>query len=169
MFSDVGIKTLCDLGQEGVGIVRSLASADGVQSGGCRLDQEPRLLGVKDAGSEEDVVAVRLGVVLVAHVVHEPRSVSARDGDESSAQETRNLARRSYLGSDSGTWYDILQCHVTSCHSHNFTTTDRMKLFSSWRSVSDEMISNSKVTKSNTKHFFRRDFTIVQMYFLCLL
>ena len=78
---------------EVVGEVGRPALADGVQAGGGGLDEEQLLPGVQHAGGQQQVVAVRLGVVLVAHVIHEPRPVPARHGDEAAAQEARHLAR----------------------------------------------------------------------------
>ena len=64
-----------ELVEEAVRVVWFLVLADGVQSPGGRLDQEGLLLLVEHAGGEQDLVTVGLGVVLVGHVVDEPRSV----------------------------------------------------------------------------------------------
>ena len=84
---------MSNLVHEVVGEVGRPALADGVEAGGGGLDEEELLPGVEHAGGQQQVVAVRLGVVLVAHVIHEPRAVAARHGDEAAAQEARHLAR----------------------------------------------------------------------------
>ena len=84
--------------EESVRVVWLPVLADGVQSPGRWLDQEVPLLVVQDAGGQEDLVTVRLGVVLVRHVVHEPRAVPPGHGDETSTQQTGDLACRDWLG-----------------------------------------------------------------------
>ena len=109
------------LGHKRVRVVRRFASADCIESCGCGLHQKALLPSIKDTGGEQDLVAVRLGVVFVAHVVHEPGPVASGHRDEASAQKTRHFARRGLARV--GKYF---LCHFTSYHLSGLIDTDNM-------------------------------------------
>ena len=108
------------LSHKRVRVVWSFASSDSVEPSGCCLNKEALLPSVKDTGCQQDLVAVRLGVVLVAHVVHKPGPVPPGHRDEAPAQQTGHLARRSLARRVR----NYFLCHLTTYQLGNQNDTE---------------------------------------------